>query len=266
MSNILDRIKEYKLEEICSQKHIVSPQTMRDMAESHTRPLRGFVRRLKSQYDATQHPALIAEIKKASPSKGLIREDFQPSQLAASYEEGGAACLSILTDQPSFQGSPEFLELAGKSSSLPCLRKDFLYDTYQVFQARVWGADCILVIMASVTDAQAKDLAQTAEHLGLDCLCEVHDQAELDRAMALGMTFLGINNRDLKTFEVSLTTSQHLGEQIPSDIFWVSESGIFTAHDVTRVKNFGARAILVGESLMRQADIIKATKELMATT
>ena len=260
MATILERIKAYKLEEIAEEKGRC-PWASLELAASEASPPRGFIKALKEKRG--QVPALIAEIKKASPSKGLIRADFNPAAHAADYEAGGAACLSVLTDGPSFQGARAHLIAARSAVSLPVLRKDFLYDPYQVVQARAMGADCILIIMASVSDAEARALLETANEWGMDTLVEVHNAPELTRALALDAELIGINNRDLHSFVTTLEVTETLAPTVPKDRFLVSESGIFTPEDVARVARAGAGAILVGESLMRQADVKAATQTLL---
>lgn len=262
MSDILSRIADYKRIDVAERKTKTAPEALEAAAAKASAP-RGF-RKALEQHNQNGKLALIAEIKKASPSKGLIRADFDPPILAKAYEDGGAACLSVLTDGPSFQGDDAYLVAARAAVSLPCIRKDFLVDVWQVAESRALGADAILVILAMIDDSLAADLMAEARRHGMDALVEVHDEAEMSRAIALGTDLIGINNRDLKTFVVDLAVTERLAKMSPKSALLVTESGLFTAEDAHRMAVCGARAMLVGESLMRQSDVTAATRALLA--
>jgi indole-3-glycerol phosphate synthase len=258
---ILDDIAVYKRREIADAKARIPQSEIEKLARA-AKPTRGFRAALMDRKNGGQF-GLIAEIKKASPSKGLIRADFDVRALAHAYEQGGATCLSVLTDTPSFQGAPVYLSQAHETTHLPVLRKDFMFDPYQVAEARAWSADCILVIMACVTDAEARDLLAAARTWTMDIIVEVHDEAELDRALALDANMIGINNRDLKTFETDLNVTRRLAPRIPKNKLVIAESGLNARTDLYALADMGVTTFLIGESLMRAADVAAATRALI---
>ena len=256
--DVLKKIASYKADEVAELREDISIQELREIARDLPRP-RGFAKAILN----ASGPALICEVKKASPSKGIIREDFNPVAIARSYEEGGATCLSVLTDGPGFMGSPAIFKQVRGATALPLLRKDFMLDPIQIAESAAMGADCVLIIMAMIDDDTARALMDEAVSLGLDALVETHDEKELERAINLGASLIGINNRDLRTFETTLDTFIRLAEQVPQDATLIAESGIFTKDDITQLAKHGAQGYLIGESFMRQDDVAAAVRGLL---
>ncbi len=259
--SILDEIRTYKLADVASRKAARPIDVLEGDARA-AEPVRGFGAAL-GRVTSTGNYGLIAELKKASPSKGLIRADFDPVALAKAYEAGGATCLSVLTDGPSFQGDDSYLVAAREAVRLPVLRKDFIFDPWQVVESRALGADCILIILASLSDAQALEIEDAAHAWGMDALLEVHTQEEADRANLLKSNLIGINNRDLNTFETNLQTTRKLARSVQADRLIVSESGFSSRQDLAQMARFGIRCFLIGETLMREANVEAATRELL---
>ncbi len=261
MTDTLASIVAYKIEEVAARKRVRPAASVEDAARAAP-PVRGFAKALEEK--AKTGVALIAEIKKASPSRGLIRADFDPPVLARAYEAGGATCLSVLTDAPSFQGEESFLVAARDACLLPALRKDFMVDPWQIAESRALGADAILIIMACTEQSLARELCEAAHGWTMDVLIECHDEREVERALALPAKLIGVNNRDPRTFETKLETTERLAPLVPADRLLVAESGIANGTDIARLQRAGARAFLVGESLMRHADVVAATRTLLA--
>jgi len=258
---VLSEIAAYKKEEVARAKARLPFAELEREARSAEAP-RGFLAALRKAQNEKRY-GLIAEIKKASPSRGLIRADFDPEAIARAYEMGGATCLSVLTDGPSFQGAPEYLKLAHQATRLPVLRKDFNLDPYQIVEARAWGADCVLIILALVDDILASEFVSAASHWDMNALVEIHDEAELERALRIGTNLVGINNRDLNTFTTDLGTTLRLAPMIPKEILIVAESGLSSPRELERLADAGVSTFLIGESLMREADVAAATAKLI---